>query len=276
MAGLDAWIGRMETSVARLDGWPLAGLHAALDNKEAVESGTALPPTGQWLYFQPLAPQSGLGPDGHPERGGFLPPIELPRRMWAASDMTYHRPMCVGDEVEKRSRIANVSSKSGRTGTLAFVTVEHSYLRSGMLMLSETQTLVYREAPSPGEPPPPPQPAPDGALWSHEATPDSRLLFRYSAVTFNAHRIHYDEPYARQVEGYPGLVVHGQLTATLLIEAFRRERPAFAIGGFSFRAMRPVFAGTTIHLEGAGDGDGYRLWARDQDGAVIVEAKVRP
>ncbi|MCS0504707.1 FAS1-like dehydratase domain-containing protein [Ancylobacter mangrovi] len=276
MTGFDGWIGRIETAVAQLDGWPLAGLYAALDQAGTVEIGTALPPTGQWLYFQPLVPQAGLGPDGHPERGGFLPPIELPRRMWAASEITFHRPMCVGDTVEKRSRIAGVSVKNGRTGTLAFVTVNHSYLKGGLLMLTEVQTLVYREAPAPGEPAPPPQPAPGGALWSHRVVPDTRLLFRYSAVTFNAHRIHYDEPYAREVEGYPGLVVHGQLTATLLVDAFRQERPTMAIGGFSFRAMRPVFAGTPVHLEGAEDGKGYALWARDQAGAVVVEAKIRP
>jgi len=190
--------------------------------------------------------------------------------------MTYHRPLCVGDLVEKRSRIANVTVKQGRTGALAFVTVGHAYLKSGMLLLSETQTLVYRDAPSPNEPPPPPQPAPGGALWSRPVTPDTRMLFRYSAVTFNAHRIHYDDPYARQVEGYPGLVVHGQLTATLLLDAFMREKPNMRIGAFSFRAMRPVFAGTTIHLEGAPDGEGFRLWARGPDGAIIVEGRVQP
>lgn len=276
MIGLDAWIGRMEVSTARLDGWPLAGLRAALNQDGAVQDGSIIPPTGQWLYFQPLAPQVQLGNDGHPERGGFLPPIELPRRMWAASEITYHRAICVGDAIEKRSRIANVSSKRGRTGTLAFVTVEHSYVRDGALMLSETQTLVYRDAPAPGDPVAAPQPAPDGTLWSHPVTPDSRLLFRYSAVTFNAHRIHYDEPYAREVEGYPGLVVHGQLTATLLVEAFRKERPDFSIGQFGFRAMRPAFAGATLHLEGRGDRTGYELWARDAEGAVVVEAKIRP
>ncbi|MFK8253363.1 FAS1-like dehydratase domain-containing protein [Ancylobacter terrae] len=266
----------METSTARLDGWPLAGLRAALNQDGAVHDGTPLPPTGQWLYFQPLAPQTQLGDDGHPERGGFLPPIELPRRMWAASEITYHRPIGVGDVIEKRSRIAKVSSKHGRTGALAFVTVEHSYVRNGALMLSETQTLVYRDAPTPGDPAPAPQPAPAGALWSHPVTPDSRLLFRYSAATFNAHRIHYDAPYAREVEGYPGLVVHGQLTATLLVEAFRTERPDFAIGQFTFRAMRPAFAGRAIHLEGSGDRRGYDLWARDAKGAVVVEATIRP
>jgi 3-methylfumaryl-CoA hydratase len=276
MQGLDAWIGRTETATTRLDGWPLAGLRAALDDVEPAAEGAALPPTAHWLYFQPLARQSRLGEDGHPERGGFLPPIELPRRMWAASEMTYHRPLCVGDLVEKRSRIANVTVKQGRTGALAFVTVGHAYLKSGMLLLSETQTLVYRDAPSPDEPPPPPQPAPGGALWSRPVTPDTRMLFRYSAVTFNAHRIHYDDPYARQVEGYPGLVVHGQLTATLLLDAFMREKPNMRIGAFSFRAMRPVFAGTTIHLEGAPDGEGFRLWARGPDGAIIVEGRVQP
>ena len=276
MDGLEAWIGRTESASARLDGWPLAGLWAALDEEPAAHDGMALPPTAHWLYFAPTAPQSRLGEDGHPQRGGFLPPIELPRRMWAASEMRYHRPLHVGETVEKRSRIADVSVKQGRSGTLAFVTVEHVYARDGTVSLSETQKLVYRDAPAPGEAPPPHQPAPANAAWSHPAQPDTRLLFRYSAVTFNAHRIHYDEPYARDVEGYPGLVVHGQLTATLLIRAFTKERPEFRIGGYSFRAVRPIFAGTPIRLEGASDGDGFRLWARDPEGAVTVEARVTP
>jgi 3-methylfumaryl-CoA hydratase len=276
MDGLEAWIGRTESASARLDGWPLAGLCAALDDPAATGDGTALPPTAHWLYFAPAAPQSRLGEDGHPQRGGFLPPIELPRRMWAASEMTYHRPLRIGETVEKRSRIADVSIKQGRSGTLAFVTVEHAYVRDGAAALTEIQKLVYRDMPAPGEAPPPPQPAPANAAWSHPAEPDTRLLFRYSAVTFNAHRIHYDEPYAREVEGYPGLVVHGQLTATLLIRAFMKERPEFRIGGYSFRAVRPVFAGTPIWLEGAPDGDGFRLWARNAEGAVTVEARVTP
>lgn len=274
MEELKAWIGREEVAAARLDGWPLTGLRAALDEEGPAEDGTALPPTAHWLYFTPTVSQSRLGEDGHPQRGGFLPPIELPRRMWAASEMKYHRPLRVGETVEKRSRIADVSVKQGRSGTLAFVSVEHVYARDGAAALTETQKLVYRDAPAPGEAPPPPQPAPDNAAWSHPAQPDTRLLFRYSAVTFNAHRIHYDEPYAREVEGYPGLVVHGQLTATLLMRAFLKEHPAMRIGGYSFRAVRPIFAGTSVRLEGCPDGDGFRLWARDPAGAVAVEARV--
>lgn len=275
MEELKAWIGREEVATARLDAWPLMGLRAALDEEGSVEDGAALPPTAHWLYFAPFVPQRGLGEDGHPRRGGFLPPVELPRRMWAASEMSYRRPLRVGERVERRSRIADVAMKEGRSGTLAFVTVEHAYGQEGSPALLETQKLVYREAPAPGEAPPPPQPAPEATAWSHPVVPDTRLLFRYSAVTFNAHRIHYDEPYAREVEGYPGLVVHGQLTATLLVRAFMAERPQASIGGYGFRAMRPIFAGTPIRLEGAPDGDGFRLWARDPDGAVAVEARVR-
>ncbi len=170
--------------------------------------------------------------------------------MWAASGMRYHRPLRVGETVEKRSRIADVSVKQGRSGTLAFVTVEHVYARDGAASLSETQKLVYRDAPAPGEAPPPPQAAPANAAWSHPAQPDTRLLFRYSAVTFNAHRIHYDEPYARDVEGYPASWCTDSSPRRLLIRAFMKERPEFRIGGCSFRAVRPIFAGTPIRLEG--------------------------
>lgn len=276
MEDLKSWIGREEVATARLDGWPLVGLRAALDEQGAVEDGAALPPTAHWLFCAPFVPQRELGEDGHPRRGGFLPPIELPRRMWAASDIRYLQPLRVGERIERRSRIADVSMKQGRSGTLAFVSVEHVYGRDGSPALVETQKLVYREAPTPGDPPAPPQPAPEDAAWSRPVSPDTRMLFRYSAVTFNAHRIHYDEPYAREVEGYPGLVVHGQLTATLLISAFMAEQPQMSIGSYSFRAMRPIFAGTPIRLEGAPDAEGFRLWARDPDGAVAVEARVRP
>lgn len=274
MEGLEAWIGRTESARARLDGWPLTGLRAALDESGTAAEGMELTPTAHWLYFAPTAPQSKLGEDGHPERGGFLPPVELPRRMWAASEMTYHQPLRVGDVVEKRSRIADVSVRQGRSGTLVFVAVDHVYERDGVAALSETQKLVYRAAPAPGEAAPPPQPAPADPEWSHPAQPDTRLLFRYSAVTFNAHRIHYDDPYAREVEGYPGLVVHGQLTATLLVRAFMKEHPGVSIARFTFRAIRPVFVGTQIRLEGVRSADGYRLWARDPEGATTVEAQV--
>ncbi|WP_029355643.1 MaoC family dehydratase N-terminal domain-containing protein [Bosea sp. 117] len=276
MEGIESWIGRTETATTRLDGWPLAGLMATLDLDAAVDDGAILPPTAHWLYFQPSAPQSMLGEDGHPQRGGFLPPIELPRRMWAASEIAYHLPLRVGDVIEKRSCIADVSVKQGRSGTLAFVTVTHDYVRNGTVLLSEAQKLVYRDAPAPGEPAPPPQPTPEGGLWSHPATPDSRMLFRYSAVTFNAHRIHYDAPYAVEIEGYPGIVVHGQLTATLLIHALIKEKPEMRIGSYAFRAVRPIFAGTPIRLEGKADGNGFRLWARDETGALCVEGQVRP
>lgn len=268
------WIGRTEVMRERLDAWPVRGLKAALEEDFGVNEGDEIPTLGQWLYFVPAVARGRMGEDGHPQRGSFLPPVSLPRRMWAASDISFVRPMRIGEEVEKTSRIADISVKAGKTGLLVFLKVEHIYCIIGEHALTEVQTLVYRDDPKPGEAPPPPKPAPEIAAWSEAIETDTTLLFRYSAVTFNAHRIHYDAPYAREVEGYPDVVVHGQLTATLLFNALRRNISVRHPRTFGFRAMKPIFVGERIFLEGVPSGDGYELWARDVNGNLCLSATV--
>jgi 3-methylfumaryl-CoA hydratase len=267
------WIGRTETASQVAERWPILGLYAILDKREAPDRGEPIPPTAHWAYFGPTVPQSQIGSDGHPERKGFLPPVVQPRRMWAASDITFSGEIRIGDLVTKIARIVDISEKEGKTGSLIFVNVDNRYHVDDREVLSEIQTLVYRDHPGPGEAPPPAKAAPADPAWSHRVDPNPPLLFRYSAVTFNAHRIHYDEPYATREEGYPGIVVHGQLTATLLLEQFRLRFPNRTIRSFNFRAVKPLFSGRPFFLEGMEKSDGaYSLWARDETGALSLVA----
>jgi len=255
---------------------PVAALHAPLDYPvEAISSGTALPPLWHWLYFLPLHRQSELGPDGHAERGGFLPPVPLPRRMWAGGRFDFRSPLRVGDEVVRTSTIENVTSKVGRTGPLVFVTVRHEVRAGGAAepALVEFHDIVYRAERRPDEVEPAPTPARTGALWQRRIVPDDVLLFRYSALTFNGHRIHYDRRYVTEVEGYPGLIVHGPLLATLLLDLVRRNAPEAEVTAFRFRAVRPTFDLHPFQVNGEPQADGtVRLWAQDHDGFLTMDA----
>jgi len=280
MQGLASWIGRSQTVRDTMVPTPVAALAATLDHDAAaVPPGTPLPPLWHWLYFLPLHRHSELGPDGHARRGGFLPPVPLPRRMWAGSQFEFRSPIRIGDTVERRSTITSVLEKEGRSGPLVFVKVRHELHRQGDVepALVEFHDIVYREAPRPGDTEPPPQAAPGGAAWQREIVPDDVLLFRYSALTFNGHRIHYDRRYATEVEGYPGLVVHGPLIATLLLDLLRRHAPAAEVRDFRFRAVRPTFDGRPMRISGApqGDGTSVRLWAEDDEGWLTMDAVAR-
>jgi len=279
MNDLTAWIGRTETLHDTLHPTPVAALHATFDHPDAlVEVGTPLPPLWHWLYFLPLHRQSEIGPDGHARRGGFLPPVPLPRRMWAGSQLQWLAPIRVGDQVSRTSTIADVSTKTGRTGALVFVKVRHEVRCNGAAgpALVEFHDIVYREAQRPDDVPPPPQAAPTDAAWRRELVPDDVLLFRYSALTFNGHRIHYDRRYVTEVEGYPGLVVHGPLIATLLLDLLQRERPDARVTGFQFKALRPTFDGRPMSVNGqpSADGRSVRLWASDHEGWLTMDATV--
>ncbi|MGD9942261.1 MAG: MaoC family dehydratase N-terminal domain-containing protein [Burkholderiaceae bacterium] len=274
---LRSWIGRTERAADLVAAVPFAGMAATLDYPaELPADGTLLPPLWHWLCFLPRARQSEIGEDGHPRRGGFLPPVPLPRRMWAGSRLAFHEPLRVGDRLQRDSQIADVSIKRGKTGTLVFVQVRHELRRQGSdaLALTEFQDIVYRDAPAPGAAPPPASPAPAESAWQRRIEPDPVLLFRYSALTFNGHRIHYDRPYATGVEGYPGLVVHGPLMATLLADLFGRHISA-PMTSFQFRALRPVFDLRPFEVHGAPEPDGRsaRLWVRDPDGLLAMEAR---
>lgn len=278
LAHVRTWEGRSETLRDQVTAAPVRNLSATLDRDDpAPAAGTELPPLWHWLYFLPSARQSEIGPDGHPKRGGFLPPVPLPRRMWAGGRLQWHAPLRVGDEVERTSRIVSVTHKAGRTGDLVFVLVRHEVRAAQGLALTEEHDIVYRAAAQPGDPVPQPQPAPADAAWSREIVPDDVLLFRYSALTFNGHRIHYDRKYVTEVEGYPGLIVHGPLIATLLVDLARRQRPDARFRGFSFKAVRPTFDlhPFSVHGQPTEDGRGAQLWARDHEGWLTMSAEAQ-
>ena len=275
MDDLTAWIGRSETVHDTLGATPVVALTATLDHPATpVSTGMPLPPLWHWLYFLPMHRQSEIGADGHARRGGFLPPVPLPRRMWAGSQFVFHAPVRVGDAVARKSTIADVTVKQGRTGQLVFVKVKHELFCNGSAApaLTEFHDIVYREARQPGDVEPPPVPAPTGAPWQRGLVPDDVLLFRYSALTFNGHRIHYDRRYVTEVEGYPGLIVHGPLIATLLMDLLRREAPEAEVATFRFKAVRPTFDGRPMQVNGRRDGNEVKLWAQDHEGWLTMDA----
>jgi len=273
---LGDWIGRSERRSDTLSAAPLAGLSATLDRVDDPEPhiGTPLPPLAHWLYFLPLAAQREIGADGHPKRGSFLPPVPLPRRMWAGGRLKFHHDLRVGDEVERRSTIVKVEPKEGRSGALVFVTVRHEISDAQGVALTEEHDIVYREDPRQGVVPAVPVLAASDEDFSRQIVPDPVLLFRYSALTFNGHRIHYDRSYVTEVEGYPGLIVHGPLIATLLVDLVRRELPDARIRAFAFKAASPLFDIHPFTLCGKRDADGHvALWARNHQGELAMHAR---
>ena len=274
MDSLRRWIGRTEQQQDAVTHVPPQALGATLDWPPADwANGTELPPCWHWLFFLPRAPQSELGPDGHARRGGFLPPVPLPRRMWAGSQLEFAAPLRVGQLIRRQSRIADVRLKEGRGGPMVFVHVEHEIHADGQVCVRERHDLVYRDLPQPGDAAPAGQPAPADAQWTRRVVPDDVLLFRYSALTFNGHRIHYDRRYATEVEGYPGLVVHGPLIATLLLDLLRRELPQARVARFAFRALRPLFDNAPFRVCGQSlDAGTVRLWAATEDGLLAMDA----
>ena len=271
---LKTWIGRQEILHDTVTHFPVAALSATLDRGDADPvAGDPLPPLWHWLYFLPRARQSEIGPDGHPKRGGFLPPVPLPRRMWAGGRFTFHQPLRVGEPIRRTSEIADVSIKSGRSGNLVFVLVRHEVHGADGLAITEEHDIVYRDPPAPGESPPAARPAPSDAVWRRDIAPDDVLLFRYSALTFNGHRIHYDRRYVTGEEGYPGLIVHGPLIATLLVDLLRRNDPR-PLANFRFRAVSPLFDIAPFAVCGRPGADGtVALWAQGADGRLAMEAE---
>ena len=268
------WIGREEERSERILGSVAEAMAATLDLERSPAAGEALPPGWQWLFFNPPARRSVLGVDGHPRRGGFLPPIELPRRMWAGSRIRYLADLPVGAQATRRSRILRIENKAGKSGSLSFLTVQHTINCDGVLCISEEQDIVYREATPPGAVTARAPQRYDGVpQWSRNFEPDTTLLFRFSALTFNGHRIHYDQAYARNEEGYPDLVVHGPLTATLLQQFALEHGAGRPLARFDFRGATPLFVGRTFQLEGRQvEDDGLELWARGPDGELAMSA----
>jgi len=278
------WIGNRETRSATLEPWPAAALAATLDRDDPwPENGTPLPPAGHWVYFHEATPLSRLGPDGHAALGGFLPRVPLPRRMWAGGTLRFLQPLRVGQAARKVSTVQDIQAKRGRSGALIFVTVRHEVYAAEALCLSEDQTLVYRESPpidggpclAATPPGPAAKAAPDTAQWSRVITPGPVLLFRYSALTFNGHRIHYDRSYCAEVEGHPGLLVHAPLMATLMLDLIRRHDPTRPIRAFSYRALAPVFDTAPFTVNGTPTNDGASLWITHADGSLAMRGDLR-
>lgn len=269
---LRQWIGRSQEATDTVTAHLVMGLRATLFQEVGEpKTGEAAPFTVHWCLAQPVFPMSMLGPDGHPTRGGFLPPVPLPRRMWAGGEIEFLQPLRVGDESTRTSRIADVQVKSGSTGTLCFVSVEHSISCPRGTAIRERQDIVYREmtssAPAGGKAPPPPPKA------QHREThvSDPVLLFRYSALTFNGHRIHYDRDYVTKVEGYPGLIFHGPLQAALIIEMAAKLRGGKAPKKFTYRGLQPLFEGTEFSINANEIEAGMELWTANAEGQPTMK-----
>lgn len=269
---LEDWIGRTGSQDDSIHASQAKMLAATLDLDEAFAPGDALPPLWHWTYFLPQDLRREIGPDGHRRRGGFLPPVPLPRRMWAGGRLQFHQPLRIGEAATRHSRIESVARKGGKSGELVFVTVSHEISGTRGLALREEHDIVYRGLPAPGTAPPAPMPAPADAQFETGIVPDPVLLFRYSALTFNGHRIHYDQPYVTREEGYPGLIVHGPLIATLLVGQLRTQAPGRELASFEFRALSPLFDIAPFQVCGRIEGDAARLWARGPQGQLAMQA----
>lgn len=261
LAAWQAAVGRTETRAEVLEHESLRRFALAIGGDPDIER--ALPPLAHWAFFLPAVPDDQIGADGHPRRGGFLPAITLQRRMFAAADMAFEAPLMLGKPARMESRIASVTHKSGKSGDLVFVAVDRHIIQDDTPRVRERQSYVYRDGGVPTQMPVPADALPEGELWQ----PGPVNLFRFSAVTFNSHRIHYDAPYARAEEGYPALVVHGPFTAVKLAGLAARDGP---LATFSFRAQAPLFLGQPIRLSRAGD----EVRAVRCDGATAMTAKV--
>ncbi len=279
-ATLKQWIGRREQKQDTIAAKPANFLKATLNQHgRDYKTGDPLPPGWHWMYFLQAPAPGQLGRDGHIRLGGFLPPVALPKRMWAGTRLKFHNPVIIGDKLVKISVIKHVQRKSGRSGELCFVTINHRYFSGCELTLEENQDIVYRSK-SPASPPGPLQPAPVAASISATIMPSTTLLFRYSALTFNGHRIHYDLDFCKDVEGYPGLVVHAPLTATLMLalagKYFVGQLSRHCVKEFQFRAVRPLYHNQpfTLYLQDhAGHKNGNcEIWAAAPDGSLAMSA----
>lgn len=271
---LRQWIGRSESHTETLAPQPVLGLAATLDLDGTTLLEQPLRPLWHWLYFLPRTPQHALGPDGHAALGGFLPPVPLPRRMWAGSELSFERPLRIGDTVTRTSTIQDIQHKTGRSGELWFVSVEHVLRTGGEIAVRERHDIVYRAMPQPGQALPARPRLPHTAHWQRDLHADPVMLFRFSALTFNGHRIHYDHDYVRDVEGYPGLVVHGPLQAVLMLDLVARSLPAAKVKRFGFRGMAPLFDHERVVVGGRRDdtrAGRVQLWTGDDAGGLAME-----
>ena len=271
ISALEKWIGKTETVADALPVFQARALAATLDREDAPAAGDALPPLWHWVYFADVFGNAALMENGHRRLGDFLPPVPLPRRMFGGAKLSFLRPLRLGEPAQCATTLADVSVKQGKSGTMVVLKLRKAYSMSGSAAIVEEQDAVYREAPRPGEAPAAPIAPPTGALWTREVRFNEAILFRYSALLFNAYRIHYDRPFAES-QGYAGLVVHGQLIATHLADLLRRHTDR-AVASFQYRSVRPLVDTSPCRLRGLPDGDTVRLWAEDGDGALLVDAR---
>lgn len=271
----DAWIGKQLVTDALVTAYQADALAATLDRDDPLfREGDPIPPGWHQFYMREVVKLRDTAPDGHPKRGDFLPPIDLPRRMWAGTEATYHKPIHVGERIRNTTTIEAVTPKTGKTGALVFLRLVHEIAGENGVATTEIQNVVYREEAKPGAVAPEPPPAPGEAVWKRAIHPTEVLLFRFSALTMNSHRIHYDRSYVTEVEKYPGLLVHGPLTQTLLLDLFRREMPTTLLKQFNVRAISPLYDIADFTVEGASDGDGRaNLWALNPDGRLAMSAE---
>lgn len=268
------WVGRCETVEDSVTLRQAAQMAALLDQPFPLTQGSPLPPLWHWMAFQPVAPMAGLGPDGHPARGGFLPPVPLERRMWAGGRVAFHQPLALGVVMQRRSEVVKVVEKQGAAGAMVFVTVNHRISQSGVECVSDEQDLVFVAIPA-SFTPPAPQPVPPDPVWRQDQPMDPVRLFRFSAVTFNGHRIHYDLEYARNVEHYPGLVVHGPYQALLLIDAAQRRAGGAKPARYSYRGVRPLFHTDRLELLGLAEDQGtLTLCTANAEGLQCMQAQL--
>jgi 3-methylfumaryl-CoA hydratase len=272
---LRGWIGREQVKHDVITPRLAISLNAIFDIGDELAIGDPAPAGIQWCLAPDIVPMSGLGPDGHPSRGGFLPPVPFPRRMWAGGELTFSGEFRVGDEVARRSVIEDVVLKSGRSGQMIFVTVRHEYQTARGVVLSERQDIVYRQLES-GKPASSQAPAasvePIAVDRTRSISGDAVLLFRYSAVTFNGHRIHYDQPYVTGEEGYPGLIFHGPLQANYLLNLAIESLGGRMPRTFAFRSVSPLFGGQTVTLNAKGGDTETKLWVADAASIVTMTA----
>lgn len=272
---LGAWLGRRSTIQDEITAFPVKGLAATLDRDDVPnQPGSPVPQLWHWLYFLPAHRPRELRRDGHAHGGEFMPPIALPRRMWAGSKFIWNidNPLRVGDKATRISRIDSITPKAGKSGELVFVKVIHEFHNDAGLSFTNEHLSAFRGAAQSGNATSVAIAAATNAAWHRVLVPDAVLLFRYSALTFNSHRIHYDWPYARDEEGYPAPLVHGPLVATLLLDLLHRSVPGAAVRTLEFKAVRPSFVGRPLHLRGGPEGDVIRLWAANDDGELTMKA----
>ena len=276
---LKDWIGKTEFIEERASTGRAQGLAALLDKPDTPREGEPMGLMDHWCFFKPRVRQSDIGPDGHPKRGGFMPPVPLPRRMFGGFRTTYHKPLILGEMMRKEATIKAVQIKSGQTGTLVICTVSNRFSGESGLAIEEEHDFVYRDnspkdakegSSNSGKT----TVAPEDFEFSREITPDPVMLFRYSACTFNGHRIHYDYKYVTEVEGYPGLIVHGPLIATFLMELSLANNPDRKVRSYTFQARSPLFENNSFTVAGKPSGGGSALWPITPDGRISATGAV--